>query len=337
MKLSPGGRPESFPDPPGLIAFIHQLRDAERALTTFHMLTWVKHNQREWLATYLATKKDGNGYSSLLLLLRRFCKRHGISRQRPGKSKRSQVELEDTRDIFAVEFHREYRAYGKECVYNVDETGIYYDMPPNYIWAVRGGSSKISSGEKHSLRMTAVLAAKADGTKLPIMFIMKGTPGGRIETHELPTYPSGHAYAVQEKGWMDGRVWKTYLRTVLQDDIEEASVVLVDNFESHVSEDSVKIMNEELGSHLCPLPPNATSMCQPLDVGVMAPFKRHLRELWLHEDIIVDDDDDVFSLTARQKRLALIKRAIRAWDMVSADAVRGSFEKALPQEPLDLF
>ncbi|RQM12523.1 hypothetical protein B5M09_013159 [Aphanomyces astaci] len=55
-------------------------------------------------------------------------------------------------------------------------------------------------------------------------------------------------------------------------------------FECHVSDESYKIMHEELGSHLCALPPNATSVCQPLDVGVMAPFKRNLRNLWLYEE-----------------------------------------------------
>ncbi|ETV65471.1 hypothetical protein H257_17808 [Aphanomyces astaci] len=67
-------------------------------------------------------------------------------------------------------------------------------MPTRYIWAVRGGSSKISSGEKHSLRMTAVL--------------------------------------------------------------------------------TIMYMYEES------LPPNVTYVCQPLDVGVMALFKRNLRKLW---------------------------------------------------------
>ncbi|RHY88644.1 hypothetical protein DYB35_012452 [Aphanomyces astaci] len=166
MKLEPGGRYEVFPDPPGLIELINHVRDNERALTTTHLILWIKAKQREWLTNYLATKQ-----------------------QRTYE--------------FAAEFHREYIAYGKDCVYNVDETGIYYDMPPRYIWAVRGGSSKISSGEKHSLRMTAVLRVRADGTKLSILFIMKGVPGGRIESGELATFPSGHHYAVQERAWMD--------------------------------------------------------------------------------------------------------------------------------------
>ncbi|RHZ42598.1 hypothetical protein DYB26_016125, partial [Aphanomyces astaci] len=108
------------------------------------------------------------------------------------------------------------------------------------------------------------------------------TPGRRIESTEFPTFPPGHYYAVQEKAWMDGRVWAQYLREVLGASIEEPSVVLLDNFECHVSDESYKIMYEELGAHLCPLPPNSTSVFQPLDV--MAPFKRNLRNLWLLEE-----------------------------------------------------
>ncbi|RHY06145.1 hypothetical protein DYB25_013056, partial [Aphanomyces astaci] len=139
--------------------------------------------------------------------------RHGFSRQRPGKGKNSQEDLAETREEFANEYHRSYSDYGKK---------------PR-------GSSKISCGEKHSMLMTAVLAARADGTKLPIMFIMKGQPNGRIDSKEVPTFPAGHSYGVQEKAWMDARVWKQFLRSVLHDGIEECSVVLVDNFESHMS------------------------------------------------------------------------------------------------------
>ncbi|ETV75853.1 hypothetical protein H257_09828 [Aphanomyces astaci] len=282
-KLEPGGRYEEFPDPPGLVEFITHVRDNESALTTTHMIAWFKLNA---------------AYNSLLKLLQRFCKRHGFSCQRPAKNKLKQTVL------------------AEDCVFNVDETGMYYDLPPSYIWAVRGGSSKISAGEKHLMRLTAV---RADRTKLPLMFIMRGTPGGRIESSEFPTFRSEHYYAVQTKAWMDGLVWAQYLREVLGGSIEEPSVVLMDNFECHVSAASYKIMYEELGTHLRPLPPNSTSVCQPLDVGVMAPFKRNLRNLWLLEEQIIGDDEDPYSLTAQQKRMAMVQRAISAWDMVSED------------------
>ncbi|KAG3048420.1 hypothetical protein PI125_g26715, partial [Phytophthora idaei] len=45
--------------------------------------------------------------------------------------------------------------------------------------------------------------------KLPILVILRGMPGGTVETDELPTYPSGHVYTVQDSGWMDVTVWQT--------------------------------------------------------------------------------------------------------------------------------
>ncbi|KAF0758132.1 hypothetical protein AaE_004032 [Aphanomyces astaci] len=129
MKLEPGGRYEVFPDPPGLIEFINRVRDNERALTTTHLVLSIKANQREWLNNYLATKQQSTSYDSLLRLLQHFCDRHGFFRQRPTKNKVKQADLAEVQSDFAAEFHREYIAYSKECVYNVDETGIYYDMP----------------------------------------------------------------------------------------------------------------------------------------------------------------------------------------------------------------
>ncbi|RHY55302.1 hypothetical protein DYB38_006651 [Aphanomyces astaci] len=123
---------------------------------------------------------------------------------------------------------------------------------------------------------------------------------------------------------MDGRVWAQYLREVLGESIEKPFVVLMDNFECHVSAASYKIMNEELGTHLCPLPANSTSVCKPLDVGVMAPVKRNLRNLCLLEEQIIGDDEDPYSLTAQQKRMAMVQRAISAWDMLTVSSPTGT-------------
>ncbi|KAF0706512.1 hypothetical protein AaE_014070, partial [Aphanomyces astaci] len=321
LKVRPGRQPEQFPDLPGLVQCINDLRGAERALTTMHIINWIKRNQRTWLLDYLSIKAAGSGYKSLLQLLRRFCRRHGFSRQRLAKSKKTQGDLSELRDEFALEFHRLYSAHSKECTYNVDETGFYCDMPPHYIWAVRCASSKISAGEKNSMRMTAVLTVRADARRTH-----RNKRGGYLPRRTLLRRP---------RESLDGR---TGVEAVLAvGAARRHRRVLrhpVDNFEAHVSEVSTKIVQEELGSHLCAMPPNATSVCQPLDVGVMAPFKRHLRELWLYEEMIDSDDEDPDSVTAKQKRLAMIKRAIAAWDLVMPEIVRGSFEKVLACGPM---
>ncbi|RQM20396.1 hypothetical protein B5M09_011746 [Aphanomyces astaci] len=177
-------------------------------------------------------------------------------------------------------------------------------MPIKYIWSARGGDTKISTGEKHSMRMTAVLTVRSSGDRLPVLFIIRGTPGRRIKTSELPTYPSGHFYAVQGKAWMDNTVWKSYLRDLLHRSLVEPSVIFLENFKSNVNDASFRIVEEELGIFLCAIPPNATSICQPLDVSVMAPLKRYLWDEWLTEEMIDGED--------AEKRKAMAKRVIAA-------------------------
>ncbi|RHY33660.1 hypothetical protein DYB34_010336 [Aphanomyces astaci] len=124
---------------------------------------------------------------------------------------------------------------------------------------------------------------------------MKGVPGR--ETNEFPTFPRGHHYAMQDNGCGNSICLMRLARPSKN----------LKWFECHVSDESYKIMHEELGSHLCALPPNATSVCQPLDVGVMAPFKRNLRNLWLYEEKLEGDvDEGPYSPTARQKRMAMV-------------------------------
>ncbi|KAG3108207.1 hypothetical protein PI125_g12043 [Phytophthora idaei] len=79
---------------------------------------------------------------------------------------------------------------------------------------------------------------------------------------------------------MDTRVWQFYLRSVLYWHISERSVLLVDNPDCHVSAESVEIIADEM---LTALPKTSTSVCQPLAMGVMGPFKAKLKELWMLE------------------------------------------------------
>jgi len=246
---------------------------------------------------------------------------------------------------FAVKFWDEFGAYNLPEIYNVDETAVYYDMPPSRIWSEVGAPATVLHQQKHSARLTAVMTVRADGTiylhfcmyifanfvnfacsgkKLPILFIVKGVPGGTIETDELPTYPAGHVYAVQENAWMDSRVWNRYTCELLKFEIDSPSVLLLDNFDCHVSEEGVSVIVEETCATVCPLPENSTSVCQLLDVGVMGPLKRKIRSLWLREK--VDR-----TATAKDKRIRSIKRTIRGWQEISADVVRRSFVKAIPK------
>ncbi|KAF0688199.1 Aste57867_20165 [Aphanomyces stellatus] len=79
--------------------------------------------------------------------------------------------------------------------------------------------------------MTALLTVRADRKKLPIVFVIRCADGGTIESKEFDVYPQGHYYAMQENAWMNGVVWKKFLRDLLKPSVENPSVLLVDNFD----------------------------------------------------------------------------------------------------------
>ena len=94
-------------------------------------------------------------------------------------------------------------------------------------------------------------------------------------------------------------------------EINDHTILILDNFDSHVSAESFSYVEEELSSEISALLPNSTSICQPLDVGVMGPFKQIIRRMWLTDKNRPD--------TAEEKRKATIMRAIRAWNEISPD------------------
>ncbi|RHZ18695.1 hypothetical protein DYB37_009539 [Aphanomyces astaci] len=222
-----------LPDSHELVTHIKDLRRQEVATTSAHMMLFLRDGNMPWIEEYMATRKSG--YSSLLRLLQHFMDRHGFSRQRVCRQKKTQVDLEETRIAFGKQFHSHHPDVTMDCVFNADETGLTYDMCPNTIWAIRGGGSYVANSKTHSYRMIALLTVRGDGVKLPILFVIRGAAGGVIEYNEFDDYPPGHHFAMQEKAWMNGTVWKFYLRDALAEHIENPSVLLVDNFDSHVT------------------------------------------------------------------------------------------------------
>ncbi|KAH9125288.1 hypothetical protein LEN26_009594, partial [Aphanomyces euteiches] len=234
-----------LPDPNALALYVRDLRREERAVTSGHMINFLRMNHSEWIESYIATRKD------LQLLVTLIAK------------KRTQCNLEEVRRDFARGFHGQYPDLPVDSLYNADEIGLYYDMAPDTIWAVEGEGSYVADADKHSYRMTALLTVRADGKKLTILFVIRGAEGGTIERNEFDDYPDGHHYYMQKRAWMDGSVWRFYLRDVLAPSIENPSVLLVDNFDCHVSSKSDAIVGDELGCELHPSPPNSTSYCNP--------------------------------------------------------------------------
>jgi hypothetical protein len=81
---------------------------------------------------------------------------------------------------------------------SADEMAIHLDMPPNYMLEKKGVKEvRLKTTECEKLCLTVVLAAAADGRKLPPLLILK-----RKTLPKLEAFPKDVTVRAQEKGWM---------------------------------------------------------------------------------------------------------------------------------------
>ncbi|KAG2206404.1 hypothetical protein INT45_004235, partial [Circinella minor] len=149
-----------------------------------------------------------------------------------------------------AEIRNKINEYGLSNVYNFDETALFYAQVPR-----RTISKTPLSGQKDDkTRITIALASK------PRCF------GGKTgEQH-------GHWYWNNRKAWMTAELFALIMRRfdITMGNLNNKVLLLIDNAPSHKVPflKNVEIMT---------LPPNTTSVYQPLDAGIIAAFKKQYR------------------------------------------------------------
>lgn len=168
------------------------------------MVEFIKVEYPEFITEYSMGKRDP--YDSPLRLLRQVAYRNGMSHCKVSDAKMHSNRLKQPRKEFSISFMSTYSRFKRSNLFNADETGIYYIPKLQQSLAFKGEGNKCIGHTKHGGRMTALLTVAADGRKLPILFIIPGKPGGKIEKKEIPSlkkqYPSA-VFTIQKNAWMD--------------------------------------------------------------------------------------------------------------------------------------
>lgn len=341
VSLGGQGRVAKFKNEDELRQWIKDLRREDFPLKTSHVAQFLKEEYSAWTMAYLALSQE----SSLFRLIRRMIRRQGFAFRQPSRSILSIEELMQEQIEFTESTATGVAGtYPLGSIYNTDETGVYFDDAPGRIIAERGAkkSTKIK-GKKQSYRATVLLTVAADGKKLPPLIIFKAQPGGSVED-SFDEYPEGALYAVQANAWMDASVWKeSFIETLWEEHVCESeegpTVLYVDNFKTHVSEASINAF-AALGTELVPLPTNTTAILQPLDVGVMGPFKKKLRSVSMAAELelLIGQRTSgtplrqrllaIRTMPAELKRKAIAAKVIKAWDSMSEETIRRAWIKS---------
>lgn len=333
------GRPIMFEHEDEIVQWIKDMRREDFPLKTSHVVAYMVEEFDVWVTQYNARNKS----ESLLRLVQRLIQRRGFSFKKPNRTLLSTEDLLREQDAYVNAVATSINAtYTRDCIFNADETGVYYEEDTGPVIAEKG--SKTSTrvwGRKWSSRVTILLTVDADGRKLRPLIIFKGEPMGTIKK-EFGSYPTGAVYAVQTNAWMNGDVWQaSFIEDLWSDYIDSEQpgplVIYVDNFKCHTSNESINAF-AQLGTEVASLPKNTTAVLQPLDVGVMGPFKQKLRALALSDDLQRLRGAPELTLrerllmsrkkTAAESRLEVAVRVIRAWNSVSEASVVRAWQKS---------
>lgn len=208
-------------------------------------------------------------------------------------------------------------------VFNFDETAIYHHPAKKKVIARKGAKNvyNVASGSQKQCS-TVLLGCNANGDCPPPMVVFKYE---RLPSSLLRVMPKPITLGYTKSGWMNGDTFYSYmchnfLPWAKDQEIPFPIIVYLDSHASHLTLSLCEfcVANDII---LVALPPNATHIMQPIDVGVIFPLKciwKKRRAIWERNNVNVDFSNVHFGHVLRetveelQRNQKLFSNAFRA-------------------------
>ncbi|XP_054259713.1 jerky protein homolog-like [Macrosteles quadrilineatus] len=209
-------------------------------------------------------------------------------------------------------------------LYNCDESGLNFKMLPSCTLASKEENSAPGYKKKKE-RVTIMACSNVTGNnKLKLCMIGKSNkPRAFKNFKDQSTLPVW--YRGQKSAWMNSAIFREWFNNQFVPSVEKfaeknnlpkKAILLLDNAPSHPSADELTS-----GEIKCVfLPPNVTSLCQPMDQGVLETLKRLYRRKLL--TIIIEGMDVGKSVSECLKDTDMLDVALwisSAWEELKRD------------------
>ena len=172
-------------------------------------------------------------------------------------------------------------------------------------------------GKQSKERLTAMVCANMSGTeKLPLLVIGKSTnPKCFKNVKPIPT-----EYQANKKAWMTSEIFTSWAKkldaqTVWQ---KRKTCLIIDNCPAHPHVKSMK------ATTLVFLPPNTTSVTQPMDQGIIRNLKVHYRKFVVQRKLLTINTKTDFTLTV----LDALRILHQAWRSATAKTIANCYRHA---------
>lgn len=220
--------------------------------------------------------------------------------------------------------------YEEDNIYNMDETGLYWKKTPDKGLATQS----IPGVKREKARITLVLCCNSSGSdRFPIWFIGSAKTPRALRSVNIPAL-GGH-WSHNKKAWMTTIIMDDWLKAFYHHIGSTRRVLLfLDNCSSHAT--GLEVSPPPANIRVQFLPPNSTSLFQPLDQGIIQNEKVYYRKQWLQ--FMLDAYEYGRNPLATVTVLHAIKWALKAWNFdVSSTTIYNCFRKStIFQSPISL-
>jgi hypothetical protein len=211
--------------------------------------------------------------------------------------------------------------YEPKDIFNADETGLFFKALPNKTLAEK--DDVCVGGKLSKERVTILFCANAVGEKLRPLVIGKSKQPrsfNKLKHNQLPVN-----WRWSFKAWMTGDIFEDWLKELNNRMLFERRkiLLLIDNATVH---QEIELSNMKIYF----FPPNATSILQPMDQGIIKNFKAHYRNLMINKllNSVEHDNESAYSMVKRINILESLYWIKTAWSAVKSETIVNCFKHA---------
>ena len=226
--------------------------------------------------------KASNGWITRFFKRSKLCSRAVTSRGQQIPSNARDLTIKFIEECGEAVLKENYPLWGMA---NMDETPMWFDMPSSRSIDFRGVRTVLSKTTgKEKMRYTVVLAAFADGSKLPPMIIFRV-----LKNVPKVDFPHGVVLQVSKGGTMTSDIFLFWLSKVWRGRKNSLfcskAVLIMDQHASHLHAKVQTCLDRQHQTKSIFIPPGMTPLLQQFDVAWNKPFKGQLK--WAKKTLYV--------------------------------------------------
>ena len=226
--------------------------------------------------------------------------------------------------------------YSPKQVYNVDETGLIWKRLPTHTYYITADEEKPSGFKSMKDRVTLLLGGNANGdVKLkPLMIFKSANPRALkgIKKDNLPVI-----WRSNKKAWMTQELFNEWFTAHFvpfvenynkEQNLDNKALLILDNAPGH----SAALTKMHSHIEVIFLPPNTTSILQPMDQGAIATFKAYyLRSLMKSMiEFTSKSDGNAQDFWKTYSIKSAVESTNDAWNEMKSSTMKGVWKKLWP-------